>query len=381
MKRDGVTRVCLVVASTAKPGGQAVQAVRLQKELAREPGLAADILPIDPRLPGLLGRLQRIKYVRTIVTGIAYLISLLARLWRYDVIHVYAASYLSFLLSPTPAVLIAKLYRKPVILNYHSGEAEDHLRRWRRTALPVLRMADRVIVPSPYLVGIFAKFGISAEAIANTVETECFRFQERRRLRPWLLSNRSLEPHYNVEAALRAFAIIEREREGARLIVAGDGSERSRLHALAEEMGLKGIDFIGAVSPDQMPSVYERADIFINASLIDNAPLSILEAFSCGLAVVTTGAGGIPHIVANERNGLLVAWEGHDVLARAVQHLLDSPALAARLIETARTDVTRYTWESVRPAWVGLYLSLADKPRHYARKADSAPVDPNYVRK
>src|SRR5262249_33474871 len=161
------------------------------------------------------------------------------RLPRYDVAHIFAASYFSFLLAPAPAVLIAKLFGKGVLLNYHSGEAEDHLRRWPLSTKLIFRLVDRVIVPSRYLVQVFARFGIEAEAVSNTAPLEHFSFRERHPLRPALLSNRSLESHYNVGAVLRAYALIERRVPEARLIVAGDGSERGRLQSLAKELGLK----------------------------------------------------------------------------------------------------------------------------------------------
>jgi hypothetical protein len=54
---------------------------------------------------------------------------------------------LSFLLAPTPAIFIGRLFGKKVILNYHSGEAEDHLRCWPRTSVPIMKLADELIVP------------------------------------------------------------------------------------------------------------------------------------------------------------------------------------------------------------------------------------------
>jgi hypothetical protein len=68
------------------------------------------------------------------VTSLLYVATLLAKVRKYDVVHVFSASYFSFVLAPTPAILIARLYGKKVLLNYHSGEAEDHLERWQRTA-------------------------------------------------------------------------------------------------------------------------------------------------------------------------------------------------------------------------------------------------------
>jgi hypothetical protein len=126
-------RVLMVAPSFDILGGQSVQAARLLDRLSEESSLEVSFLPINPRLPGVLRYLQKIKYVRTVVTSIVYIATLLLRVYRYDVIHVFSASYFSFVLAPTPAILIGRLFGRKVLLNYHSGEADDHLRRWRRS--------------------------------------------------------------------------------------------------------------------------------------------------------------------------------------------------------------------------------------------------------
>src|SRR5262245_17223510 len=322
-QRSKPIRVCVVAAPPDWIGGQAVQAARLLEGLKREPGVEAELLPIHPRLPGALQLLHEIKYVRTAVYTIAYLALLLLRLPRFDVAHIFAASYFSFVIAPAPAVLIAKLYGKRVLLNYHSGEAEDHLRRWPRSTRLIFSLSDRVVAPSRYLVGVFARFGIDAEAVSNTAPLERFAFRERRPLRPTLLSNRNLESHYNVSDTLRAFALIERRVPDARLIVAGDGGERARLRAMAAKLGIKRVEFIGAAPPDRMPELYDRADIFVNSSLVDNMPLSLIEAFACGLAVVSSNAGGIPHLVTEGETGLLSPCGDYEALAANVVRLLE----------------------------------------------------------
>ena len=110
-------RVIIVAPSLDILGGQAVQAARLLERLRQEPGVEVDFLAVNPRLPGVLRKLQAIKYVRTAVTSVAYLASLFNRLRRYDVVHIFSASYLSFLLAPTPAILVARLYGKAILLN------------------------------------------------------------------------------------------------------------------------------------------------------------------------------------------------------------------------------------------------------------------------
>src|SRR5215218_2592714 len=170
-------RVLIVAASLDILGGQAVQAERLIRHLQNEPSVRVAFLPINPRLPGILRKLQSIKYVRTVTTSLLYWLNLLREVRKYDVIHIFSASYLSFLIAPTPAILVSKLYGKRILLNYHSGEAEDHLQRWRRSTMPILNLVNKVVVPSEYLVRVFASFGIEALAIFNIIELDKFVFR------------------------------------------------------------------------------------------------------------------------------------------------------------------------------------------------------------
>lgn len=351
-------RVLIVAASLDILGGQAVQAARLVEGLREEPALEVEFQPINPRLPGPLGKLQSVKYLRTIATSLVYGAQLLARVPRFDVVHAFSASYFSFILAPTPALLAAKLYGRRALLNYHSGEAEDHLRRWP-SAVATARRYDMIAVPSEYLVKVFARFNLRARAVFNHIDTARFSYRERTPLRPVFLSNRNLEPHYNVGCVLRAFAIIQGRLPNARLMVAGDGSQRAKLEALARELSLRGVEFLGQVAPERMPALYEAADIFLNASDVDNMPLSIIEAYAAGLPVVTTEAGGIPHIVADGETGLLVPCGDAAALAAGALRLLEDEELARRITTNAHSTCRKYSWESVRGEWVKLYLELA----------------------
>ncbi|MBK9165441.1 MAG: glycosyltransferase family 4 protein [Acidobacteria bacterium] len=331
-----------------------MQAERLLRRLSAVPGLEVALQPINPQF---LPRLQKIKYVRTLITIPKYVIDLLFRVRSFDVIHIFSASYSSFVISPTPALLVAKLFRKPTILNYRSGEAEDHLRRWK-SAIRTASQFDEIVVPSGYLVDVFAKFGLNAHSIFNFVDTDRFSFRRRDPLRPVFLSNRNFEAHYNVQCTLHAFKQIQGQMPEASLLVVGDGPLRAELRDLASRLELRNVEFRGSVSPDQMPSVYDEADIYLNASSIDNMPNSVIEAFSAGLPVVTTNAGGIPYIVEHERTGLMSAVNDPESLAQNALRLFREPDLAERLISAARDEVKRYTWERVADEWVELYRSM-----------------------
>ena len=252
-------RLLLVAPSLRILGGQAVQAKYLLELMSREPGFEVSFVPHNPRLPGPLRLLQKIKYVRTLVTSLVYCINLLLQVPRHDIIHVFSASYLSFLIAPTPAIFIGRLFGKKVILNYHSGEAEDHLRCWPRTSVPIMKLADELIVPSRYLVDVFSKFGLRAYAISNIIDRARFKFRERKPLQPIFLSNRNLYPLYNVACILRAFARIQQRFPEAKLTIAGGGLQRPHLEALARELKLQNVEFRGLVSPDKMAELYDEA--------------------------------------------------------------------------------------------------------------------------
>lgn len=352
-------RVLIIAPSFDILGGQTVQAASLLARLGEEPSLEVGFLPINPRLPGLLRNLQAIKYLRTIGTSIHYCATLLARIRHYDVIHIFSASYFSFVLAPTPAMLVSRLYGKKILLNYHSGEAEDHLTRWRRSAIPTIRLAHEVVVPSDYLVLLFHRFGLKARPIFNIIDTGRFRFRKRNPLRPVFLSNRNLEAHYGVDRILRAFAIIQERVPDASLVVAGDGSQRGPLEQLARELGLRNTEFTGQVGHEKVVELYDAADIYLNGSEIDNQPLSILEAFACGLPVVTTDAGGIPFVVTDERTGFLVQRGDYQAMADRALRLLENQQLAEKIINQARDECRKYAWEAIRSQWLEVYEQLA----------------------
>ena len=99
-------RVLVVAPSLDMLGGQSRQAARLIGRLREEPSLEMSFLAVNPRLPGMLRKLQDVKYVRTVVTTLWYWATLLRRAGKYDVLHVFSASYYSYMLSAMPAILV-----------------------------------------------------------------------------------------------------------------------------------------------------------------------------------------------------------------------------------------------------------------------------------
>src|ERR671913_1982188 len=151
--------VALVAPTLGILGGQAVQADSLLRAWQNDPDVHARLVPVNPMPPGLFRRAAGIKYVRTVATQLTYWPLLVRELRHVDVVHVFSASYFSFLLAPWPAVQVARLLGKPVVLNYRSGEAPDHLAR-SPLARRTLERVNLNVVPSRFLHDVFAGFGI-----------------------------------------------------------------------------------------------------------------------------------------------------------------------------------------------------------------------------
>lgn len=350
-------RVVLVAAGLEILGGQGIQARALVEGL-RAQGYAASFLPVNPPFPRGFRWLRKFRYLRTVFNEFFYLPSLL-KLRHSDVVHIFSASYWSFLLAPMPAILAAKLFGKRAVLHYHSGEADDHLSRWGVLVHPWLSLADEIVVPSEYLQDVFARHGYTTRVVKNVVDTRRFAYRERSPLRPRLLSVRNLESHYRVEDVIRAFPLVKTVYPEATLTVAGYGSQEQDLKALAAGLGVQGIRFVGRVEPKDVPALYASADIFLNAAVIDNQPVSVLEAFAAGLPVVSTGTGDIAAMLRHGEAGVLVPPRDPPAIAHAVLKLLDQPERARVLAGRAREEVELYTWQYISPEWDDVYRKEA----------------------
>jgi glycosyltransferase involved in cell wall biosynthesis len=371
-------RVAIVVASLRILGGQAVQAQRMLAGWQGADAVEAWLVPINPVPHAPFDRLLRIKYVRTLVTQLCYWPLLLRELRRADVVHAFSASYSSFLLSPLPAIIVARLLGKPVILNYHSGEAEDHLRRSAIARRVMRHWVDLNVVPSPFLRDVLAAFDIEAQVVANTIDLRQFTYRRRAPLRPRLICTRNFEPLYNVSCVLRTFARVQARHPDATLTLVGSGSQEAALRAEAARLRLDHVTFAGRVAPSEIPRYYAEADIYVQAPSLDNMPLSVLEAFASGLPVVSTRVGGVPSILREGLDGLLARDDDDTAIASQVLKLLDDPASARQMAAAAHATLSAYEWGVVREGWLRAYRQVAghDHELVSAGPVTTAPSNP-----
>jgi L-malate glycosyltransferase len=357
-KPDSKLRIAIVGPSLNYVGGQSVQLDLLLRYWSGNADLDASFIPVDPAFPAGLRWVRRVPVLRTIVRTPFYLAGLWRGLREADVAHIFSASYSSFLVAPTPAWLVARLRGKKTLIHYHSGEARDHLRS-SRIARFVLRRADKIVTPSAYLVDVFRDFGLKAEPVPNVVDFSQFHYREREPLTPRLVCTRGFHPYYCVDVVVKAFSAVRKEFPDATLNLVGAGPLEADIRKLVSDLNLSGVNFCGVASRSEIGTYYDQADIFVNASRLDNMPVSVLEAYASGIPVVSTSPEGMNYLVQHEQTGLLSPVGDADGLAANIIRVLRNPQLAVRLISGGLEKMEQYRWDVVQQQWLDIYQSLA----------------------
>jgi glycosyltransferase involved in cell wall biosynthesis len=360
-------KVALVAPSFRYVGGPAVQADLLVRLWRDDPDVEMSFLSIDPPLPAPLAWAENIRGLRTLLRQPIYFANLWRGLKDVEIAHIFSTSYWSFLIAAAPAWLIATLRGKKSLINHRSGDARDHLRRFRSGTF-VLSRADELVVPSNYLVDVFREFGLKAAVVPNLVDLSQFHYRERNPLRPHLVCTRGFSACYGVDVVVRAFAEVQRMVPEAELDLVGEGPLEQQIRELVADLKLTGVNFVGVASRQRIGDCYDQADIFINASSLDNMPVSVIEAFRAGTPVVTTAPESMPWLVEHERTGLLSAVGDERALAANVIRLLKDSALAQRLARNAYRQSGKYTWGVVREQWLNVYRRMLE-PCAVARAA------------
>jgi L-malate glycosyltransferase len=297
----------------------------------------------------------------------ARLADILATIARYrrsiDVICLEVYGGPSFVVEDL-ASLAATIFRIPLVMILHGGALPDFMQRHPHWTRGVLKRASRLVAPSPYLQRAVAVHGFRAQVIPNLIDLESYPHRHREKVRPKLFWMRSFHPVYNPNLAVRALAIIKARVPDASLVMAGQskGAEYE-VTALAQSLGLAdSVHFPGFLDQSGKCREGNAADVFINTNRVDNMPVAVLEAGAMGLPVVATAVGGVPDLLSNGRDGILVPDDDPRAMAESVLSLLADPARASRYSRNARQLAERSSWRSVQPHWAQLFHQVC--PRH-----------------
>ncbi len=170
----------------------------------------------------------------------------------------------------------------------------------------------------------------------------------------WMLTVARLVPHKGIDTTIQLLAGLAATQPELRYLVVGRGPQESALRELADSLGVADrVHFLTDVDDAELPAAYASANYYLGLSREDGLDaegfgISLVEAAAAGLPVIGGRSGGVADAVADGETGMLVDPHDPQQAADAVHHLLNDPALAARLGEAGRARVLRgFTWPRV----------------------------------
>lgn len=288
-----------------------------------------------------------------------------AAIYGSEIVHVHLAGEIS-LLRKMPVMLLAKLLQRRLIVHVHACSEESLFEKTPRWAWTYcLNAADCVIALSPLWELAIRKHAPRAQVTVVPNPVRSFRPVARERNSvPRILYVGKLEGRKGYNTLMDAAAIVLREFPQAQFWFAGHG-ELEAAQAYAGRCGvLTAVRLLGWISGDELEKVYDDADIFCLPSHNEGVPMSMLEAMSHSLPVVCTPVGGIPDVIEDRSNGLLVRPGNPESIADGILHLLRDPEFAALIAQSGKEKVEEMcSLAAIEAQMTSIYLGLAQPTR------------------
>lgn len=258
--------------------------------------------------------------------------------------------------------MIGKLLNKPVVVTARGSDITLIPNYWlpRKMIVWAAQQADAVITVCQDLKEHIIAFGVTPEkihALRNGVDLQFFTPKDRQSVRAQLKLDRltllsvghlvELKGHHLVIEAMKKL-------DDCHLIIAGDGKEMANLKNLANEYGVsERVTFLGAISHEQLVTVYSAVDILVLASSREGWANVLLEAMACGTPVIATKVSGTPEVVTSPKAGLLIERSAEAIVS-AVQAM--QKAMPSR--EGTRAYAENYSWNSTVQGILALFNKI-----------------------
>ena len=257
------------------------------------------------------------------------------------------------------AHVVAKLCRRlviPYIPVLHGGNLPARIKKSPVKAKKLFGNALVNIAPSHYLLEAFKNVGFNNTVhIPNTIELAKYSFVQRKTIQPKLLWVRSFATIYNPGLALDILSELRHKGYDATLTMVGPAKDESfELCKNRAQKEALPVTFTGMLSKEKWISLSAQHDVFINTTNFDNTPVSVIEAMALGLPVVSTNVGGLPYLIENDIDGMLVPPKDPQLFVMCIETLLKQQNVAQKIIQNARKKAEQFDWQVVKHQWISL---------------------------
>ena len=265
----------------------------------------------------------------------------------------------------------AKKKKVPLVVTYH-GDLQENMGGFiRRMSVyfynkflldKILSHADVIISPSEYYIDesrFLGKYRDKIVVIQNGINIDEFdidysKEECRKKLSlpldgKILLFLGTLSPHKGPDVLLKAMPKILKNIPDAKLVFVGSGEIRKKLERICKKISVeKYVEFVGFVGDTFKKALYYKsADVFVLPSFLEIFGIVNLEAMACGIPIVASKVGGIPEIVKDGENGLLVPPRDSEALADAIIYLLENEDIREKMGKNGRKKGENYSWERI----------------------------------
>ena len=260
--------------------------------------------------------------------------------------------------------LVCRCCHIPYIPNLHGGNLPNRIHGNRRLCDAIFNNSFINVAPSNYLVKNFSEAGYNMKLIPNPVEFDSLIYKPRKNIKPHILYVRAFKEIYNPLMAVRMFKELVGAYPEARMTMYGPALDENfdKVKLLVNEYNLSDqISLPGAVAKEEWHRDAKNHDIFINTSKADNTPFSLIEAAGLGLPIVSSNVGGIPFLLKDDEEALLVNSDDHLAMAVRIKSLLKNEKLVERITTNSYAKVKKFDWEQVKTLWIELIESVPYK--------------------
>lgn len=286
------------------------------------------------------------------------MVDILTTIWKfrrqYHIAQIDVYSGTAFVWAEVAGWLLNAIDKK-YILTLHGGNLPSFASRWPGRVTRLLRYAAAVTIPSRYLWENMQRYRKDLHLLHNPLDISAYKHKVRHKPRPHLIWLRAFHEIYNPTLAPRVLAQLSSDFPNACLTMVGpdkgDGSLEETQRVARDLCVLDRINFPGGVPKADVPNWLNKGDIFINTTNVDNTPVSVIEAMACGLCVISTNVGGIPYLLEDEKDALLVPPNNPPAMAAMLNRIMIEPGLGKRLSNNAREKVKMFDWSVVLPQW------------------------------
>lgn len=254
------------------------------------------------------------------------------------------------------AVLVGSLCRVldlPYVCILHGGNLPNRLKHSPKLSKRLFKNAHANVSPSLYLKTIYETYGYdNVVHIPNTISLQNYPHHKKTFDNPKLLWVRSFSEVYNPELAVSVLQELRQRGYDATLCMVGPDADGSLVgvKTLAKNLNLP-VTFTGKLSKKSWVALSKDYNVFINTTNFDNTPVSVIEAMALGLPIVSTNVGGMPYLIDDEVDGLLVAPNDKVAMADAVCLLFENIDQTEAMVVKAREKVAAFDWENVKERW------------------------------